>query len=167
LRREHVPLGTTPTSRVLAPQAGRHFVFLTAQLLAARDAHFGAVLRARASRIDDLNIAIGAPSDEEFAQKMLRLALVYATESGLGVCAPLHDAIFVVAPEEQEEWATQTLRECMQQAAVDLIGVEIPIEMFVIRYPERFVPDDKPMAVAVWDKMMAALERAEARETNL
>jgi DNA polymerase-1 len=98
--------------------------------------------------------------------EMLRLALVYATERGLGVCAPLHDAIFVVAREEQEEWATQTLRECMQQAAVDLIGVTIPIEMFVIRYPERFVPDDKPMAVAVWDKMMASLDKAERQQQN-
>ena len=99
--------------------------------------------------------------------EMLRLALVYATERGLGVCAPLHDAIFVVAREDQEAWAMQTLRECMEQAAVDLIGVKIPIEMFVIRYPERFVPDDKPMAVAVWAKMMASLEKAETVANEL
>ena len=32
--------------------------------------------------------------------EMLRLALIYATEKGLGICAPLHDAIFVVAPAD-------------------------------------------------------------------
>jgi DNA polymerase family A len=96
--------------------------------------------------------------------EMLRLALVYATEKGLGVCAPLHDAIFAVAPADQEEQAAAALRECMERAAKDIIGVAIPIEMFVTRYPERFVPDDKPMAVAVWDKMMKSLEAAEETE---
>lgn len=96
--------------------------------------------------------------------EMLRLALVYATEIGLGVCAPLHDAIFAVAPADQEEWATGALRDCMQRAAADVIGVKIPIELFVVRYPERFVPDDKPMAVAVWDKMMISLAKAEQEE---
>jgi DNA polymerase I len=93
--------------------------------------------------------------------EMLRLSMIYATERGLKICAPLHDAMFAHAPASQEEWAIRTMRECMERAAVDVIGVKIPIELFVIRYPERFVPDDKPMAMKVWDKMMAALERAE------
>jgi len=100
--------------------------------------------------------------------EMLRLALVYATEKGLGICAPLHDAIFVVAPADQETWATETLRECMKRAAIDIIGVGVPIEMFIVPYPERFVPDDKPMAMAVWKKMIVSLEKAErqARENS-
>lgn len=96
--------------------------------------------------------------------EMLRLALIYATEKGLGVCAPLHDAIFVVESADREEWAQATLRECMERAAVDVLGVKIPIELFVVRYPDRFVPDDKPMAVTVWDKMMTSLEKAEQQE---
>jgi DNA polymerase I len=96
--------------------------------------------------------------------EMLRLALVYATEKGLGICAPLHDAIFVVAPADQETWASETLRQCMERAAMDIINVKIPIEMFVVRYPDRFVPDDKPMAVSVWDKMMVSLKKAEREE---
>jgi hypothetical protein len=65
---------------------------------------------------------------------------------------------------EQEMWAIETLRECMERAAIDIIGVKIPIEIFPVRYPERFVPDDKPMAVTVWDKMMVSLEKAEQQE---
>jgi hypothetical protein len=53
------------------------------------------------------------------------------------------------------------LRDCMARAAKDLIGVAIPIEVYVTRYPEHFVPDDKPMALVVWGKMMKALEKAE------
>jgi hypothetical protein len=95
--------------------------------------------------------------------EMLRLAL-YATEKGLGICAPLHDAIFTVAPANLEEWATETLKDCMERAAVDIIGVKIPIEMFIVRYPDRFVPDDKPAAMTVWDKMMESLKKAERKE---
>jgi DNA polymerase I-like protein with 3'-5' exonuclease and polymerase domains len=96
--------------------------------------------------------------------EILRLALVYATEKGLSICAPLHDAIFAVAPANLEEWATETLKDCMERAAVEIIGVKIPVEMFIVRYPDRFVPDDKPMAVVVWDKMMVSLKKAERKE---
>ena len=103
--------------------------------------------------------------EQSHGAEMLRLALIYATEKGLGICAPLHDAIFVVAAADAEEWAVKTLRECMERAAVDIIGVKIPIELHIVRYPDRYEPD-KPMAVTVWEKMMASLERAESMEPS-
>jgi hypothetical protein len=90
----------------------------------------------------------------------LRLACTYAAEIRLGVCASLHDALFVVA-KIQDEAALADLRACMDRASRDLIGVAVPIEMFVTRYPDRFIPDDKPMAITEWNKMMKALEIAE------
>jgi len=93
--------------------------------------------------------------------EMLRLACTYAAEMRLEICAPLHDAIFAVAKMENEEKALRDLKSCMDRASQDLIGVAVPIEMFVTRYPDRFVPDDKPMAIIVWAKMMKALEIAE------
>lgn len=47
---------------------------------------------------------------------------------------------------------------------MEIIGVKIPIEMFIVRYPDRFVPDDKPTAMIVWNKMMVSLEKAERQE---
>jgi hypothetical protein len=91
----------------------------------------------------------------------LRLACTYAAEIRLGVCAPLHDALFVVAKIQDEAKALADLRACMDRASRDLIGVAVPIEMFVTRYPDRFIPDDKPMAITVWNKMVKALEIAE------
>jgi DNA polymerase-1 len=98
--------------------------------------------------------------------EMLRLACIYAAERGLAICAPLHDAIFAVAGIEDEQRAVADLRECMERAARDLLGIAIPIEFFVTRYPDHFVPDDKPMALVVWDKMMNALQKAEAENVN-
>lgn len=105
------------------------------------------------------------PSQAHGAE-MLRLALIYAAETGLTVCAPLHDAIFAVAPAGLEEWAVVTMRACMERAAVDTIGVKIPIEFGVVRYPDRYVPEKKPMAKKVWAKMMASLEREESLERS-
>lgn len=105
------------------------------------------------------------PSQSHGAE-MLHLALIYATEQALPACAPLHDAIFAVAPASREEWAVKTLIECMERAAFDLIGVKIPVEITAIRYPDRYVPHKKPMALKVWEKMMASLERAESLESS-
>lgn len=96
--------------------------------------------------------------------EMLRLACIYGAEAGLTLCAPLHDAIFAVANAEEEAWALAKMRECMERASRDLLGVAIPIEFGVVRYPDRYVPAKKPTAILVWDKMMSALQRAEERE---
>ena len=49
----------------------------------------------------------------------------------------------------------------MERASKALLGVAVPIEFDVTRWPDNFEPTDKPMAVIVWKKMMAALEVAE------
>jgi DNA polymerase I len=99
--------------------------------------------------------------------EMLRLALIYATEKGLGICAPLHDAIFAVATTGTEDWAIVTLKDCMGRAALDLLGVKVPVEITVIRYPNRYVPTKKPTALKVWGKMMSSLVREEMKEEGL
>ena len=127
-----------------------------------RDAHRGEEAGHRKIQNSLQNFQMQAHGAE-----MLRLACIYGAEKGLAICAPLHDAIFVVAKLEEEEQALAELRECMEQAARDLIGVPIPIEFFVTRYPDRFVPDDKPMALVVWDKMMKSLQKAESQEQTV
>ena len=108
------------------------------------------------------NSLMNFPSQSHGAE-MLRMGLIFMAEAGVRVCAPLHDAVFATAPAAQEDWAVAKVRECMERAAVAVIGVKIPIELDVIRYPDRYVPD-KPMAIAVWAKMMASLEREESLE---
>ena len=66
---------------------------------------------------------------------MLRLALIYMTETGVGVCAPLHDAIFAVAPASQEEWAVANVEECMERAAVDSSA-----SRFLMNSPSSAIP---------------------------
>jgi len=82
------------------------------------------------------------------------------------ICAPLHDALFAVAPADEEQAVTDALLACMNRASKDVIGVVVPTEVEVVRFPNRFVPTKKPEAIQTWAAMMEALERLESKETE-
>jgi hypothetical protein len=96
--------------------------------------------------------------------EMLRLAIVYMSEMKLGVCAPLHDAVFLTCRIEDEERTVKLMRECMNKAAKNVIGAAVPLEVSVTRYPDRFVPEKKSTAVRTWARMMQLLEKIESEE---
>jgi len=96
--------------------------------------------------------------------EMLRLAMTYAADQWVPICAPLHDALFAVAPADEEKAATDALLACMNRASKDVIGVVVPTEVEVVRFPNRFIPSKKPEAIRTWAAMMGALERLEKLE---
>src|SRR5262249_1971516 len=49
--------------------------------------------------------------------EMLRLACCLATERGIQVCAPVHDALLIEAPIDEIETAVATTREVMAEAS--------------------------------------------------
>ena len=71
--------------------------------------------------------------------EMLRLACCLATERGLSVCAPVHDAILVEAPLGKVEERTAALQACMREASrVVLDGPELGSDAKMVRWPERY-----------------------------
>jgi len=71
--------------------------------------------------------------------EMMRLACCLATEAGLGVCAPVHDALLVEAPLEQLNQAVADTQAAMAEASrVVLGGFELRSEAKVTRYPDRY-----------------------------
>jgi hypothetical protein len=98
--------------------------------------------------------------------EMLRLAMTYAADQRVPICAPLHDALFAVAPADAEQAVTDALLACMNRASRDVIGVVIPTEVEVVRFPNRFIPSKKPEAIRTWAAMMETLERLESKETE-
>ena len=94
--------------------------------------------------------------------EMLRLACCLATERGLRVCAPVHDAILVEAPAAGIEGHVAALRACMREASrVVLDGLELGSEAQVVRWPERYT--DKRGEV-MWQTVMRLLEGAAGHE---
>ena len=92
--------------------------------------------------------------------EMLRLACCLATERGIEVCAPVHDALLISAPLERLDADVARMQDAMREASrVVLDGFELATDAGVVRYPDRY--RDERGAV-MWQRVMALLDRAEA-----
>jgi hypothetical protein len=88
--------------------------------------------------------------------EMLRLALCEATECGLSVCAPVHDAVLLMAPTWRWEEDAARLAGFMRKASGYLLdGFELRIEAQAFHFPERFT--DKRGA-AMWKLVTDLIE---------
>jgi hypothetical protein len=71
--------------------------------------------------------------------EMLRLALALACEAGVMVCAPVHDAILIEAPDREIESEAARLQECMLEASEIILGRRIRIgEPEIVRSGQRY-----------------------------
>jgi DNA polymerase-1 len=91
--------------------------------------------------------------------EMLRVACCLATERGVRVCAPVHDAVLIEAPSEQIEHAVATMRAAMAEASrLILNGFELRTDAETIRYPDRYVD---PRGRVMWDRTMRLIRQRE------
>lgn len=71
--------------------------------------------------------------------EMLRLACILATEAGIEVCAPVHDAILIQAPLERLEAVVADTQEVMREASVKVLdGFPLRSDAALVRYPGRY-----------------------------
>jgi DNA polymerase-1 len=89
--------------------------------------------------------------------EMMRLAACLATERGIEVCAPVHDAFLICAPFDRLEVDVAAMRECMVEASrVVLGGFELSTEAALVRYPDRYAD---PRGAVMWDRVMALIAK--------
>jgi DNA polymerase I len=92
--------------------------------------------------------------------ELLRLACCLATERGIQVCAPVHDAVLIMAPIEEIEAAVAATREAMAEASrIVLNGFEVRTDAKITRYPDRF---SDPRGERMWRVVTQLVEEAEA-----
>lgn len=76
------------------------------------------------------------------AAEMLRLACCLLVERGVGLCAPIHDAVLVEGPvAEIEDVVSQTQAVMAEASRVVLRGFEINADAKIVRWPDRYVDD--------------------------
>jgi hypothetical protein len=93
--------------------------------------------------------------------EMLRLACCFATERGIEVCAPIHDAILICAPLDRLDSDIAATRAAMTEASrIVLDGFELRTDVNVVRWPDRYM--DKG-GQAMWDVVMAKLGVADLK----
>ena len=93
--------------------------------------------------------------------EMMRLAAIYATEAGLVVCCPVHDAFLIEANTKDISEAVARMQQAMRKASeATLPGFPLRSDANVIRYPER-VGAGAPM----WDRVQGLLAKLSKKQS--
>jgi DNA polymerase I len=91
------------------------------------------------------------------ASEMLRLACCLATERGIEICAPVHDAVLICAPLNHLESDIAQMRAAMAEASrVVLDGFELGTDAHVVKYPDRYMDS---RGVAMWDQVIGLIAK--------
>jgi hypothetical protein len=83
--------------------------------------------------------------------EMLRIACCLATERGIEICAPVHDAVLICAPLDRLDADIAAMRAAMAEASrFVLAGFELGTDVKIVRWPDRYVD---PRGVEMWDRV--------------
>jgi DNA polymerase I len=89
--------------------------------------------------------------------EMLRLACCLATEKGIEVCAPIHDAILICAPLNDLDDHVRSAREAMAEASrVVLKGFELGTDVKLMHHPDRYMDE---RGEVMWDRVIKLVNR--------
>ena len=96
--------------------------------------------------------------------EMLRIAIIGLVESGIRVCAPVHDAVLIEAPIDQVDAVAAQARAILEKAGrVVLNGFTIRTDAKIVRYPERY---SDPRGDVMWAKLMGLIETRNVANTH-
>ncbi len=116
---------------------------------------FGWEIRAGIGTESKANTFLNWPMQAHGAE-MMRIASILATEDGLGLCAPIHDAFLLEAPNELIEDHVRRLIAHMEQASEYVLGVgrKCRADSKILSYPDRYMEDE---GLDMWERVMSAL----------
>jgi len=94
---------------------------------------------------------------QSLGAEMLRLACCLATERGITVDMPVHDALLVGSTADAIDETVAATRAAMAEASrLVLDGFEIATDAKVVRYPDRYM-DGREGAELMWNRVNALL----------
>lgn len=96
--------------------------------------------------------------------EMLRIACIAATEAGITVCAPVHDALLIEADTDAIETVVAQTEAIMRKASsIVLAGFEIRTEAKIVRWPDRYMD---PRGERFWQTVFALIGELTADATS-
>lgn len=94
--------------------------------------------------------------------EMLRLACCLATEAGITVCCPVHDAVLVEAPTDSIVDVVSQTQELMRQASnIVLDGFDLETDAKLIQHPSRYFDEDRGREM--WERVHSLAIQAESQ----
>lgn len=92
--------------------------------------------------------------------EMMRLACSLATEAGITICCPVHDAILIEAPTDSIKAAVARTQAIMQEAAkIVLDGFQLESDAKIVSWPERYSDEDRGREM--WDTVFRLATEAD------
>ena len=92
--------------------------------------------------------------------EMMRIAAIAATEAGINVCAPIHDAFLITAPLWRIDDDVRHMCEIMSKAGSYVTGgIPIRTEARVIRFPDRYMDE---RGISMWNCVVRLVGRPDA-----
>jgi hypothetical protein len=89
--------------------------------------------------------------------EMMRLAACLATERGIEVCCPVHDAFLICAPIGLLDADIAAMRAAMAEASrIVLGGFELGTDVAITRYPDRYMDGRGRI---MWERVMGLLDQ--------
>src|SRR5262249_7002010 len=93
--------------------------------------------------------------------EMLRLACCLATERGITVCCPIHDALLIEADADAIDGAVNETQRAMREASeLVLPGFPLRTEAKIVRHPERYVDEERGRRM--WETVWKLVEEGAA-----
>ncbi len=84
----------------------------------------------------------------------MRIAAIAATEAGIEVCCPVHDAFLIVAPLDRLEADVTHMRDLMTRAGRTVSGLNVRTDAAIVRHPDRYMDDG---GAPMWNRVMKLL----------
>jgi hypothetical protein len=102
---------------------------------------------------------VNFPAQANGAEAM-RLAAIAATENGIEVCGPIHDAFLISAPVERLDEETAKMASVMRRAGEAVAGIPINVEATTTRWPSHLV---EPKGLEMFEKIKRYAEYRDYR----
>jgi len=97
--------------------------------------------------------------------EIMRLATIYIIDSGLELCAIIHDAFMILGPANRINDDMLTLSECMRRASKAILrGFELRLDPKVIFDPHRYEADKRSRQQ--WDDLISRAQQREQQNGN-
>ena len=97
--------------------------------------------------------------------EMMRLACSMATEAGIQVCAPVHDAFLIEGPVEKIDQIVRQTQAIMAEASrIVLDGFELETDAEIIRWPVRYM--DEKRGRRMWERVLKLAQAEDGERPN-
>ena len=158
-RTQHPQCPTMPSSEPQFPHSESPNPTIQNQLGKSKIAReLGAILLGKLRTVFGWTVRVGANVNPRSLRnfpmqgngaEMMRLAACLATESGIAVCCPVHDAFLIEASSDNIDAETERMQDAMQRASeLVLPGFPLKTEAKIVHHPDRY---SDPRGERMWE----------------